>query len=321
MGLLAVIWANLFAAMIAVFTFAAPGPLVIGGVSAVGLCALFGRKSRLTGTTLVAPWCWSLAALAAVAVSAMAIAIAAGAPRAEWVMPLRFAAAMTTFCPLMALLGAKRPQDRAWQFIVFSLWIVLSLPSFEWLLFGGVEEIHPARFWFLVVLTLIGATNGLTTRYWPSGLLFAVGQLALLAPFLTSGHVPLPEEVTGSLGLSAMVLAWVLVALGLPPARRASNPLDRVWRDFRDLYGVVWAMRIAERINASATMYSWPVRLDWRGFRDRETDQPVAEVPEAVVESLRSLLRRFVSPEWIAARLEGPPGAASAEGARTSAGV
>ena len=126
---------------------------------------------------------------------------------ADWLMPLRFAAAMATFCPLMALLGAKRPQDRAWQFIVFSLWIVLSLPSFEWLLFGGVAEIHPARFWFLVVLTLIGATNGLTTRYWPSGLLFAGGQLALLVPFLTSGQVPLPEEVAGSLGLAAMVLA------------------------------------------------------------------------------------------------------------------
>lgn len=321
MGLLAVIWANLFAAMIAVFTFIAPAALLIGGLAVAGLCALFGRKSRLTGTTLVAPWWWSLVALAAVALSEFAIAIAAGTHRAEWVMPLRFAAAMATFCPLMALLGAKRPQDRAWQFIVFSLWIVLSMPSFEWLLFGGVEEIHLARFWFLVVLTLIGATNGLTTRYWLSGLLFAIGQLALLAPFLTSTQAPLSGDFTGPLGLSAMVLAWVLVALGFPPARRASNPLDRVWRDFRDLYGVVWALRIAERVNASATMYSWPVRLDWRGFHDRETDQPVADVPEAVVESLRSLLRRFMSPEWIAARLDGPPGAGSPDDARTNARV
>ena len=45
MGLLAVIWANLFAAMIAVFTFAPGRPVVIAGLAVAGLCALWGAKA------------------------------------------------------------------------------------------------------------------------------------------------------------------------------------------------------------------------------------------------------------------------------------
>ena len=43
--------------------------------------------------------------------------------------PLDFAAAMIVFCPAMALLGAKRPQDKPWQLIVLSLWGILALPG------------------------------------------------------------------------------------------------------------------------------------------------------------------------------------------------
>ncbi len=73
---------------------------------------------------------------------------AGGKPDPSWAAPARYIAAMSTFSPIMALLGAKRPQDRGWQFIVATLWAILSLPACEWLLFGGVAEIHPARFWF-----------------------------------------------------------------------------------------------------------------------------------------------------------------------------
>ena len=302
MGLLAVIRANLFATTVAIFTLPeASAPLVVV-VGLAGLGALLGRKRALRGTTLVAPWHWSLVSL--LAIVGCEVLVAGGAsPAPEWVAPLRFVAAMSTFCPIMALLGAKRPQDRAWQFIVFSLWVVLSLPAGEWLLFGGVQELHPAHFWFLVLLTGVGAANGISTRFWLSGLLYCAGQLALVGRYLGTMPALAANDWAPLAGVSALVLAWSLVALGVPPPRRADNPLDRVWRDFRDAFGAVWALRVAERINSAATMYCWPVRLDWRGFRNAATHEPVDEVPAVVVESLRSLLRRFVSPEWIDARL------------------
>jgi hypothetical protein len=84
--------------------------------------------------------------------------------------------------------------------------------------------------------------------------------------------------------------------------RANANRLDRVWLDFRDAFGVVWSLRILERMNASATMYDWPVTLTWHGFEPRASATHV-DTPSILEESFRTLLRRFVSPEWIEARL------------------
>ena len=294
---------DLFAMTFATFTAAQAGALAACGLASAGLFALAWRKSSLGGTTLLAPWNWSLVSLLAIATSEVLVGLGGSLSRSEWPVPLRFAAAMTTFCPMMAVLGAKRPQDRGWQFIVLSLWAILSLPSFKWLLFGGVQEIHSARFWFLVALTLVGAANGITTRFWPSSLLVCAGQMALVAPYLPATQCLLPGAQAPLSGLLAIVVAGGLLASGLPRGAPAAKPLDRVWLDFRDAFGAVWALRVAERINASAAMHGWPVVLGWRGFRDRENGGPAEAVPEIAADNLRTLLRRFVSPAWIDARL------------------
>jgi hypothetical protein len=280
------------------------GAWLAAGIGSAGLGALGWRWPKLSGTTLVAPWVWSLVALVSLAATEIVIAMAAS-PAPEWAAPLRFAAAVSTVCPAMALLGAKRPQNRGWQLVVLSLWAILSLPSIEWLLFGGPREIHPARFWFLVVLVGASALNGLGTRFWLSSLLFCAGQLALLAPFLFV-QTALLGLGAPLWGMAALVLAWLLIAAELPRSEPAALPLDRVWLDFRDALGVVWALRIMERVNASARMYDWPVTLTWSGFRPCNSDETAA-MPAAVEENLRTLLRRFVSPAWIDARLGKSP--------------
>jgi hypothetical protein len=273
----------------------------IAGLSAlVAVAILVWRLPRLRGTTLIAPWCWSLVAL--VALAGVELWIDWSPPGDQQrAAPCRFAAAMSTFCPIMALLGAKRPQNRGWQLIVFSLWLVLSLPSGEWLLYGGVAEIHPARFWFLLILVGTGALNRMGTRYWPSGLLYCAGQIALVMPFFMT-RAPLADEWAPAIGIAAIALSSSLIALGFPQGRAAAARLDGVWLDFRDAFGVVWSLRVLERMNASARMYDWPVVLTWGGFVPRDSHAG-SELPTAVEESLRTLLRRFVSPEWIDARL------------------
>jgi hypothetical protein len=85
----------------------------------------------------------------------------------------------------------------------------------------------------------------------------------------------------------------------VPRRRKARTPLDRVWLDFRDLLGTMWALRVLERINAASSQNGWGARLTWRRWIVSQAP------PEALQRSLRMLLRRFVSEQWIDERLNG----------------
>ncbi|REJ70004.1 MAG: hypothetical protein DWQ31_01945 [Planctomycetota bacterium] len=323
------------------------------------LAGMFWRRSRLAGTTLLAPWWWALLAVASVALVELGPRFAPSA--AGWLgqSATRYTAYVAMLCPSMAILGAKRPQDRPWQAIVLSLWAILLVPVFSSLFFaGGQLRVESLWSWFLPILILVGLLNPLPTRQAIAGLLVALAQLVALGEFLPGVSTRLEDnESLGAwtsqyrtplvLGLLAAAIAAVHLRARMTTARRRQIArqaaatsaelagLSLVWRDFRDAFGSLWALRLAERVNDSATRYDWSVRLQWDGFepvppqKDRTPeDDRAAEVPElsnvpepskavepggssaptaqtltAIESSLRVLLRRFVSPEWIDARL------------------
>jgi len=49
---------------------------------------------------------------------------------------------------------------------------------------------------------------------------------------------------------------------------RSRLALDRVWRDFQDLFGIVWARRVQERFNDDARRQRLAVRLGMHGLED-----------------------------------------------------
>src|SRR5690348_15719242 len=108
-------------AIFAQFGFTAAFPPAI---AAVGLIALASGFRALRGTTLRAPWWWAAGSFVAVAASEIAIVLIDFDGRGG-ASQLRLAASTTTLLPTLALLGAKRPQDRAWQLIVLSFWVLL----------------------------------------------------------------------------------------------------------------------------------------------------------------------------------------------------
>ena len=283
--------------------------LVAAVIGLMGILILLWRRRLLQGTTLMAPWYWSVLSLFVVAGSEVLITWPGDGLPAGWHEPVRFAAGATVFCPCMAALGAKRPQDKAWQLIVLSLWAILVLPAFENMLLqpGQPMEIKDARSWFLVSLIVVGAVNTLPTRFWPSALLLTAAQTLLFAPYLPVVNTPLaaPSRLAG---LLLCVIAIGLVAVGLPPRRAVKLPVDRLWLDFRDGYGTFWALRLAERINAAGSMYHWNITLTWRGFRTTDVtdvaDELTPQVAEGIHRTINNLLRRFVSPQWISRRLD-----------------
>lgn len=285
-------------------------PLFLLGLTTLAaVWALLRGRPALVGTTLLAPWCWALAAILAVAAAEFAAQGLDAAGAAQASRALRFAAAGTSCLPLMAVLGAKRPQDRGWQFIVATLWIVLALPCGQWWLLGGSRTFlpYPAWSWFLAAMLLMQLGNYLPTRYWPPAICITAAQVLLLWEWLPDVSVQAsladgsshPWRSLAAMALTALA-CWSVV-FGRAQSDTRAEPLDRVWREFRDQFGAVWALRILERVNSTARLSGWPLELDWRGFA-ASNGQPAAIPPDvraAVTETLQTLLRRFVSAAWI----------------------
>jgi hypothetical protein len=290
-----------------------PAVAYAGMLALVGAAFLIRLRPVISGTTLTAPWGWAFISLAA---QTAALATQACAAPGGWNAPLGYAAAITSFGPVVAVLGAKRPQDRAWQWIVLTLLIVLALPSGEFLLLrrGTPFTLHAARAWFLAILAAVGWCNYLPTRYWLAATCFFMAQLCQLAAYLPWLLWPQPEwQAWLGLGLFAASAGSACAAR----LRFASTPWDRLWIDFRDTFGAVWGLRVMERFNAAMRAGNCPVQLTWHGLCAAQlpvtsrmsaaaTGVPVPLDPEmlaAVSRNLQPLLRRFVSDRWLAVRI------------------
>ena len=228
---------------------------------------LLSRKRALRGSTCIAPLYWAVAALMVLAViqAALAFTIPGLSEQSHW----RYMAAVGTLCPIIALLGAKRPQDRAWGLIVASLWFVLLLPCLQSWLFGSAPlQLHAAWRWMLLApLVAIGWLNYLPTRGWPCATLAATGQILLLAEHLPLGPLaellgPAQRNLAGSGSLFVAALVMVFISARV----RTEEPHQQLWLGFRDCFGALWALRVAERFNSTAVRCDWPVRLRWSGF-------------------------------------------------------
>jgi hypothetical protein len=235
------------------------------GLLLMGLASLIWCWPRRTlrETTLGGPWLWSWLGVMAVLLCETLVALGGDASRV-WSQPLRFAATSGLFCGTISLLGAKRPQDGAWNFIVLTLWGVLALPALEVAFLGRGEDLQlqDVRAWFLWILIGLEFSQRLGTYHWPASALMAGGQGILLARYLPLIRWELPDPMRWVGAIMALLSMLIL----LRPLPRRSASFDRVWLDFRDQFGVAWSLRVMERINSAADRYRWPFRLHWPGF-------------------------------------------------------
>jgi hypothetical protein len=264
---------------------------IAAGIMAVLLlgCALYGRH-KWRGTMLSAPLVWVALSAACLALSAfMQLRGTESLSRSV----LRFVVAVSTLTPLVAVLGAKRPQDKGWQWIVLSLWVIVVWPVLQTLAnpAGPRVEIFAAWKLFLVGLIAMGPLNYLATRHGFASLLVAVGQLMLFAEFLEIGELTkwqLPVAV------GCFLVAAVLVALRKPSAAQALLPAHALrWLVLRDAFGAFWGLRIMQRVNETAALRNWPMQLTWTGFEKVKDEEATAAHEAEIDQALDTLLRRF----------------------------
>jgi hypothetical protein len=277
---------------------------------ALALAAISALAFRhLRGTTLAAPAAWATAAAATIAAVEALLALQ---PQLEYSLSgsiLRYAASVGTFTPIVAVLGAKRPQDRGWQWVVLSLWVVLLAPAGQaWVARSGSLALSLP--WKGLVVMLMAATimNYGPTRHVSAALAFNAGQVFLLAPYLSPEHMPTEETpVARAFGLICLLVAAAFTKW--PPLPKYHNAVaasagpgnslaifNARWLAFRNAWGAFWALRVMQRINETARLSAWPVSLDWRGFtvvdgcEEADVDSRLAS---QVDQTLDSLLRRF----------------------------
>ncbi|NOY43177.1 MAG: hypothetical protein GXP26_15260 [Planctomycetes bacterium] len=261
------------------------------------------RLRSYRGTTLTAPCIWAI--LSATALALISLLEATSPSQTIARDALRFACAATTFCPIMAVLGAKRPQDRGWQWIVLSLWVVAVWPAVQATLLPTGTQVELFIVWklFLVGLVAVGLLNYLPTRFGLPSLLVATGQLLLLDNYLWRWHL-VPPRLILPLAIACFFAAKITTILLAKNSGQPENgagtsglePFQQQWLTFRNAYGAFWALRILGRVNEAAEFRDWPFRLTWAGLVAHPSDsaaQPSEKQLAELDQTMATLLRRF----------------------------
>lgn len=285
---------------------------VIIGNLAICLWVVSRSLKKLRHTTLPTAACCSVAGLS-IALLAQSIEVLNPVRLNGWIDLGWYFAAVILLCPGIAVLGARRPGAGAWAFFVLlPLVLVLMWPavaSFHAARPSEPIEIEvPALVGFALVL-IMSAGNYFGTRYTLPTFYYAASIVLLVAPMSAAVPDIFPERSTArfvaSLGL-LLAIAETGRRSSAVPSEEISR-FDTLWFDFMDSFGMVWAKRVMDRINESARHEKWVMRLELHGFVPT-VDSPMAEevvrTNERIEHTFRFLLKRFVDPEWIDARLQ-----------------
>lgn len=251
----------------------------------------------------MATWCWSFLAFLLV----FTLEVTYGILQRPCPEALRYIARVSLLLPVVSLLGAKRPQDGPWNFVVLALWGVLASPAI--FAYGlGSARLNLPDAWSIMLVCLIGLTlvNACSASFF-AGLFVTVAQLFLLIDYLPYSHWKAGEFNT----IFACVLLTaeaILFALLNRSRRKHKHPLDRLWLDYRRDFGLFWSLRVQERLNDAAAKFQWPIHLTWNGWI-HTNGKPLGKeldpkTQRAILQTFRGLLRRFVSQAWINERLE-----------------
>jgi hypothetical protein len=280
---------------------------------AIVSCALPVLRARviLRKTTLLEAWRWGVLALVVWAGSWFVTGLAR-LVRPEWGDQLWMASAVFMISPFIAALGARRPAARVWSwFIVLPVTIVLLLPAVT----AWNRDLSPAPLRLEVpmlagyaLVLLMGAGNYLGTRFVLSALLVAASCLSVIWPlseFASRWEAP-PSTIHAAATIGISAAAWLGLWQGQRTRPASSIAIERVWNDYRDLFGIVWARRVLDRVNGIARQEGWSVVLHFDGLSAADPGkraEMTVDESRRLEEVLRWLLRRFVDPEWIDERL------------------
>lgn len=278
---------------------------VLGLILASALIPVMRAWFAARGTSLRPVLVWAFLAVGlAIAAQGCGLAepLASGRP---WMGRFTYLSTLASLAALLSVLNARTPGAGVWALLMAMLVVVFLIPWLEepgrFRQAQGLRLLRLDAPWtiFFILVAGTGVTNYLPTRYGPAALILGLGY-ALEYLSLTRPDWSSDARAAAWSGFSWSLAAAVWTAYLRAGRVRGGDPLSSTWLWFRDHWGVVWGLRIAERFNKSAELSRWSCRLGWFGTVGA-SEEEAASVPEQAVPTFQGLIRRFVKIE----RLEG----------------
>jgi hypothetical protein len=219
------------------------------------------------------------------------LAFLVGEPRQLGLVPWRYLALCLTGAAGVAVLGARRPQVGAWNFVVLGLLAVMLLPLGEHLLLGS-PALDGVRIFFLGATLAVAIGNYLPTAAWFAAVILG-GICTLEFIVLFTGWFDISATFLDILHVCLLTIPWL--GLAVWRQRRTSVlKIDDIWLRFRDRFGLFWGQRVRDQYNRSATNAGLPGHLYWHGWENRSSAKsPTEEQAREMEAILRALLQRF----------------------------
>lgn len=298
----------------------APAAILLGSFACLPF--LLQAWRYLEGTALRPAVVWAFVALgmgALTEVSALFEPLASGRPLTGH---LAYLTTLTTLAALISVLNARTPGGGAWAVLNALLVVVFLIPWLEGTGLGragnGLARLRLDTPWnyFYLLLVLAGVTNYLPTRFGPAALWLGIGFVSHFCALRR--WVVTPERLANvwtaiPLSLIGAILTATWCARG---SSHPGSPTTSLWLWFRDLWGVVWALRVAERFNRSAETLGWAKRLTWPGLTSstESTAGWTDDDDRAARAVLAGLLRRFATADRLAEEAPSAPNATCQSG-------
>ena len=255
-------------------------------------------RRQLAGLTILTAHTWAVIALGA-AIFATALRLVPMAD-ARTVSAMHYFAATLLLIPPMDVLGARNPGHRVWPwFVLLPLMLVLQWPAASQVISQGpespVEIPTPTTIGYCLVL-FMGGGNYLGTKNTVAAV-FGMSAVVLFVLPATEWSAWPGNHALLAAGLCLAVSVTLVVILGGPPAD--SGGIQDIWITFRDLYGLVWAKRVMDRINQFAERENWDVTMTLDGFRPKKQLEPSKTGSDRREAVLKWLLRRFADEQYL----------------------
>ena len=275
--------------------------------SIVLVLRVFVLRRYVSGLTVAYSWTWAIAALPALMMATLATGNIVSLP-IGWKMAAQYFAVIMLLTPAVSTLGARKPGVGTWQcFVVAPLILVLQWPGTSQLISSrGREALDlgaPATTGVLLVI-LMSAGTGLGTSMSASATIYIAAVICCLLP--SSGWIEpassLPLFAAPLLLLAEVQASRVVYARykALRAAETGSAVIDETWMLFQDLYGLVWARRVLDRVNQFAQREQWAVLLTMDGFRRCDNGQLASDAElQKPLEAFSWVLSRFADHSWI----------------------